>query len=610
MPTSRSAPIHAQPGPVIQPPDFLPFKDLAQRLLPMRRVRDLYNRAQQPVNRSLLENLISEMQVEYRVADSDLARVPAEGSAVVIANHPFGILDGTILGTILNRVRPDVKIVTNSLLSGIPELHECCFFVDPFGTRQSVEANRRALRQSLAWLEQGGMLAIFPAGEVSHLHWGRMQVGDPEWSTVAARLARLSESPVLPVYFDGRNSVAFLGLGLVHPGLRTAWLLNEFLGQRGKQVEVRIGSSISPEIMESLGSDYDCTRYLRWRTYFLAERAKSRTRRSVVLHLNALKPPEPVAAAGPRDLLIAEVSRFRPEQCLAEGGDFRVYAAEAAEIPNLMQELGRLREVSFRAAGEGSGKCHDLDRFDSYYKHLLLWSKSKQELVGAYRIGHTSQILPLHGVAGLYTSSLFHYAPRLFDRMGPAIELGRSFVRPEYQKQYQPLLLLWKGIGRYVATRPENAVLFGAVSISRQYNRASRDLMFRYFQARDENSELAAWIKPRRPFRRPFPRQWIRPMSEYEPCQMFQDFEQLSDPIADVETDGKGLPVLLRHYARLGGQFLSFNVDRSFSDVLDGFVMVDLRQSDPILLARYLSKEGVRRLRTLHGLQVGEGKVN
>jgi putative hemolysin len=599
MPTPRSDRIQTTPGSFIPLPDFLPFKELLERLMPLRRVRELYSRAQQPVNRSLLENLLSEMQVEYRVADSDLARVPAPGPAIVIANHPFGILDGTILGAILNRVRPDVKIVTNSLLSAVPELRECCFFVDPFGSRQSLETNRRALKQSLSWLEQGGMLAIFPAGEVSHLLWKRMQVGDPEWSTTAARLARLASSPALPVYFEGRNSLAFLGLGMVHPGLRTAWLLNEFLGQQGKRVEVRIGYPISPDILRTLGSDSDCTRYLHWRTYFLAERARPQPSRRMTFRFAAsTRARQPVASPVPQQLLCAEVNRFRSDQCLVEAGDFCVYAADFREIPNLMKEVGRLREISFRAAGEGSGKSVDLDRFDLYYHHLLLWSQTKQELVGAYRIGHTSQILPRHGVAGLYTSTLFRYDPRVFDRLGPALELGRSFVRPEYQKQYQPLLLLWKGIGRYVAQSPENAVLFGAVSISCQYSRASRSLIYRYFQARDGNNELAAWIKPRRPFRPA----WMHSMRDYEPSHLLQDFEQLSDPIAEIEADGKGLPVLLRHYARLGGRLLSFNVDRSFSGVLDGLVMVDLRQSDPTLLARYMGKDGVERLPMLHGL--------
>ena len=562
----------------------------------MRRVRELYNRAQQPVNRSLLENLLSEMQVSYRVAESDLARIPAQGPAIVVSNHPFGILDGTILGAILSRVRPDVKIVTNSLLSGIPELHECCFFVDPFATRNSAAANLRALRQSLFWLQKGGMLAIFPAGEVSHLQWGRIQVEDPEWAETAARLARLSGSPVVPAYFDGRNSATFLGLGLVHPQLRTAWLLHEFLGQQGKEVEVRIGNSISPTLLRTLGDDADCTRYMRWRTYFLAQRTRRRFKRAVTLPFLPAKTSEPIGAEVPRELLVADVNRFSPEQCIVEAGNFSVYAANAAAMPNLMAELGRLREISFRAAGEGCGKAHDLDQFDSYYRHILLWNKARQELVGAYRLGHTSEILPAHGVAGLYTNTLFHYDPQLFAQMGPAVELGRSFIRPEYQKEYQPLLLLWKGIARYVATQPENAILFGAVSISRQYSRASRDLIFRYFQGRDGNSELANWIKPRRPFRRP----WMRPTTELEPSH---DFELLSDPIADIEADGKGLPVLLRHYARLGGQLLSFNVDKNFSDVLDGFVMVDLRKSDPVLLARYMGKEGVARIRAFHSAE-------
>jgi len=600
MPSSHSVGVQGASGPLIQPPDFLPFRRLAEKLLPSRRIRDLYCRAQQPVNRPLLQNVLAEMDVEYHISAADLACVPPHGGAVIVSNHPFGILDGTVLGAMLGNIRPDVKIMTNSLLAGIPELHECCFFVDPFGRRSSVLANQRALKRAAFWLRQGGALVVFPAGEVSHLCVERMQVADPQWSTAAARLARLTESTVLPVFFPGRNSAAFQGLGLLHPRLRTAWLMNEFLGQRGKKVEVRVGSAVPPLVLKALGDDHDATRYLRWRTYLLGQRRKRRAAAVATRALVAsLKRAEPVVQPVARGLLLHDVTRLAPEHCLEKSREFRVYCAEAAEIPNLMQELGRLREISFRAAGEGSGKACDLDQFDGQYKHLLLWSDERQELVGGYRLGRTDEILPRSGVSGLYTGTLFRYEAQFFDRLGPALELGRSFIRPEYQKQYAPLLALWKGIGRYLAAHPEVAVLFGAVSISQQYSRVSRDLIFRYFQSRDGSSQLAEWVRPRQPFRP----NWISFIEDPEACRMLRDPEQLSGPITDVESDRKGMPVLLRHYVRLGGRMLSFNVDRKFSNVLDGLVMVDLRESDPTVLQRYMGKEGLAHFQDFHGLR-------
>jgi putative hemolysin len=198
----------------------------------------------------------------------------------------------------------------------------------------------------------------------------------------------------------------------------------------------------------------------------------------------------------------------------------------------------------------------------------------------------------------LYTSTLFRYDAKLFDQLGPALELGRSFVRPEYQRQYAPLLTLWKGIGRYLALHPEFAVLFGAVSISNRYCPWSRELLFRFFQDRDDDHDLAHLVTPRAPFR---PR-WLRQGQHYAPHNKIRDLDQLTDPIADVEPDGKGVPILLRHYAKLGGRMLGFNVDKEFSDVLDGLVLVDLRQTDRTVLQRYLGEDGMQAFLSYHGL--------
>lgn len=599
MPTSGLLVGTSQSGGPFQQPDLFPFRSLGQRLLPLERIRELYRRAQQPVNRSLFENVLAEMQVEYQISNSDLARIPATGSALVTANHPFGVLDGAILGALLSRVRPDIKILTNFLLADIPELHEFCIFVDPVDSRRSTALNRRALRRAVTWLRAGGMLAMFPSGEVSHVDLRRMEIVDPDWNPVAARLIRMTGVDALPIFFQGRNSVPFQAMGLLHPRLRTAWLLNEFLGQRGKKVEVRAGTIIPAQVVREAGNVRDAARYLRWRTYLLAQRGRCRRPPSPALHsMLPQRPSEPIADASSQSALVGELHAFRPQQLLEENRDFAVYLATAQQIPHFMQELGRLRETTFRAAGEGTGKSRDLDSFDSYYQHILLWSKKNQELVGAYRMGITSEILPHKGAAGLYTSTLFRYAPQLFERLGPALELGRSFIRPEYQRQYAPLLMLWKGIGSYLAAHPELAILFGAVSISSRYNRVSRELIVRFFQAREKNHELARLITPRRPFQPG----WIRPGDSLATCAQLRDLDDLADPIGDLETDGKGIPILLRQYAKLGGRLLSFNVDHKFSDVLDGLVLVDLRRTDPSALARYMGKRGVTDFRSYHGL--------
>src|ERR1700727_1333165 len=248
------------------------FPGLAAKFAPVGKVRDLSRRVQRCPEGFHLENLLSEMRIRVTVNAADEARIPARGSVVVVANHPYGMLDGAVLTVLLTRVRPNVKVLTNFLLSDVPELQQHCIFVDPFQTDQSGESNRRALRHALAWLRQGGMLAMFPAGEVSHWQMPAAHVADSEWNETAARLIRKSGAAALPVYFCGHNSVGFQLLSMIHPKLRSAFLLQEFLQQEGKTVQVRVGSEISSDAVSAIPSDREAIEYLRWRTYLLERR--------------------------------------------------------------------------------------------------------------------------------------------------------------------------------------------------------------------------------------------------------------------------------------------------------------------------------------------------
>jgi putative hemolysin len=576
------------------------FPGLARRFAPVGKVRELYRRVQQSPEGFRLENLLAEMRVGLSVGAADQARIPASGPVVAVANHPYGVLDGAILTVLLTRVRPDVKVLTNFLLADVPELQKHCIFVDPFQTDRSTESNRRGLREALAWLQQGGMLAIFPAGEVSHWQMPAAQIADGPWNETAVRLIRRTGATALPVYFCGNNGVGFQLMSMLHPKLRTAFLLQEFLQQKGKTVEVRVGGGIPMEALQSIPSDSEAVQYLRWRTYLLARRTKPEAEWHTALRSRlAFKIQEPVASGGEPGPLAEEIERLPEDRCLAANGDLAVYLGTAGEMPQLLREVGRLREVTFRTAGEGTGKSWDLDPFDDYYSHIVLWHESKRELVGAYRAGNTAEILAERGISGLYTSTLFRFDERIFQKLGPALELGRSFVRPEYQRQYAPLLLLWKGIARMVARQPEIPVLFGAVSISNDYSAASREMIYRFFEARKQQDELAGLIEPRRPFRAGLLHRWdCRGM-----LQVLRDLDELSQPITDLEADGKGLPILLRQYAKIGGKLLGFNVDRKFSNVLDGLVVVDLRQTEPAVLERYMGREGAIRFRKMHAAE-------
>src|SRR5580658_5543315 len=287
------------------------FPGLAGKFAPVGKVRDLYRKVQRSPDGFRLESLLAEMRVRITLGAADQARIPATGPVVVVANHPYGVLDGAILTVLLTRVRPDVKVLTNFLLADLPELQRHCIFVDAFQSDRSVEPNRRALRESLAWLQSGGMLAIFPAGEVSQWQMPAGQIADPKWNDTAVRLIRRTGATALPVYFCGHNGVGFQLMGMLHPKLRSAFLLQEFLQQKGKTVEVRVGSGIPADALQSIPSDGEAVQYLRWRTYLLARRTKPEAEWHTALRSRlAFKIQEPVASGAEPGLLAEEIERL------------------------------------------------------------------------------------------------------------------------------------------------------------------------------------------------------------------------------------------------------------------------------------------------------------
>jgi putative hemolysin len=564
-------------------------------------LRKVYDRVRQPgapgllrtpgIPRSceIMDRLLREMRIEVRVTPEDLARIPQTGPALVVANHPFGILDGAVLASLLPRLRPDVKLLTNYLVGAVEELADLCIYLDPFNRASAHGVNVSGLRQAISHLKNGGLLAMFPAGEVSHWQFRHGEVTDPEWSPAVARLARLSRAPVVPVMFAGRNSVRYHLLGAVHPRLRTIQLPHELLNKAGKEIELRVGTPVSAEKLCRIVQSHDqqATNYLRWRTYLLRQRPATASALQPARRQKNAK--EAVLPPLDGEAVAAEIGALGAEHELDENREFRVYVAEAAQIPRAILEIGRQRELAFREAGEGTGKELDLDRFDLHYRHLILWHRQDRQIAGGYRFTSTADVLPQRGLSGLYTNTLFWIDPEFFERTGPALELGRSFIRREYQKQYAALLTLWKGLGRYLAAHPQTPVLFGPVSISGAYRRHSRQLLVEYFRSRRANP-LSEWIRPRRPFRsHPLPDWQMRAI------RYLLDLDEMSSSIAEIEGDGKGVPVLLRQYLKIGGELLAFNVDKNFSNVLDGLVLVDLRKTDPARLETYMGKEGVAR---------------
>jgi putative hemolysin len=294
----------------------------------------------------------------------------------------------------------------------------------------------------------------------------------------------------------------------------------------------------------------------------------------------------PVAKPQDTRLQVSEINKLRRQQTLLSTDELTVFQARSWQIPYLLDELGRLREIAFRAEGSGTGKARDLDKYDSYYDHIFVWHQEKCELVGAYRIGRVDEIINVFGKKGLYTYTLFKFKKQLFKATGPALELGRSFVRPEYQRTPSALFLLWKGIGQYIVRRPQYKVLFGPVSISKAYTELSRQIMMDFLTEHSFQRELAEFVKPRHPFNQKVTKRWDAKIT----TGMFDNLEDLSAFISEIEPDGKGIPTLLKHYLKLGASLLGFNVDAAFCHSLDGLILVDLTKTDQRMLERYMGE--------------------
>ena len=563
-----------------------PLQSLLLRTTGLGQASEAYRAvASQDNSKPIAQRLIEYLNVSIQVSDVDLMRIPRKGPTLVVANHPCGILEGAVLATVLQRLRPDVRFLTNALLGSIPEIRDLVIPVDVLSTSAAGAANSSGLRRALEHLVADGMLVIFPAGEVSHFQWKRRGIADPAWSPTVARLlrcaAKLGHEPVVtPIYASGSNSLLFHLGGMIHPRIRTALLPRELINKQGATVELRIGAGVDFDKLRNLPSDTECIEYLRWRTDILEQRTPFKARTSLALNRVKTKPQAEIIDAEHAEMLATEVSALEP---LTASGDLAVYLTQAFRIPHTLREISRLREITFRAAGEGTGLAADLDKFDKHYLHLFVWNTAKQEVVGAYRLSPTNG-----GPASLYTHKLFRFDQSFLDAMGPALELGRSFIRAEYQKGFAPLLLLWKGIGKFLAQNPQYKILFGPVSISNQYESLSRELMIAFLE---RTASLPEWMNLVNARRSP---------SRGKTDMRCESVEELSSVVSGLEPNAAGIPVLLRQYLRLGGKLVSFNVDPEFSNALDGLIVVDLTKTEPSLLDRYLGKQEAQSFLAFH----------
>lgn len=523
--------------------------------------------------------VVEYMGISFDITDEDIARIPKDGPAVVVANHPFGAIEGLILALLLRAVRPDVKIMANYILGMIPELKDMFFCVDPFGRGESYSKNIAPLKDAIRWAKKGGMLGIFPAGEVSSVRITKRMVADPAWSPTVGRILKISKAQAIPIFFDGRNGALFQLLGLIHPRFRTVMLPRENLSRASKPVKVCVGAPIPYEKLAMFKTDEDMISYLRFRTYLLRQRAGT-CRKKLMTFKGRQKP---VATVKDRRFLKDYVQSLPQDKILVKSGRFTVFEAGAGDVPGLLYELGRIREITFRQVGEGTGKSLDTDAFDEYYRHLVLWDGEAGRIAGSYRLGRTDEIIEKKGIKGLYSSTLFNFHPEFFKQVKPALELGRSFVRSEYQRSYSALLLLWKGLANLVSRESRYRYLFGPVSISAEYHPVSRDLLIEFMRRHHSMEGLSHYAKPKTPPKLAS----IKRVDSKIPEAAYTIAGDAGICISEIEP-GKVMPILLKQYLKLNGKIVDFNVDQEFGNCVDGLIIVDLLNTDSKILRKFM----------------------
>ena len=564
---------------------------------------------QLPDTESFFDRAIKAIGITYEIDENELAKIPKEGPLVVVSNHPLGGLDGIILGSMLNRVRPDCKVLVNGLLSKMVEIKPYVIEVNPFGGKKAMAQNVSAMKDVIKHLKNDACLATFPSGTVSYLHLRDMCISDPDWNKNVVSIARKTGANILPVYFEGRNSWLFYALGLIHPLLRTVMLPREMIRlAKKKPVVMRVGSVISPRKAKEFETDDELTSWLRISSYVLGGRSNRGEpqskmqleviKRGIERFFSPHKEAQQLVRPIDPSVMEREISSLPESACMINGEKIAVYCAEAWQIQWTLLEIGRLREQTFREVGEGTGKSIDTDEFDQYYLHMFMWDKVERKIVGAYRIGRTDKIMEALGVQGLYASTLFKIQDEFVHRISPALEMGRSFIVSEYQKKRSTLAILWRGIGEFLYRNPQYKTLYGPVSISANYNAVSKDLIVQFLTQRNAEEDLAKLVKAKTP-----PKVRMKSADKRALLSSSCDIEHISALVSEIEIDNKGIPTLLKHYLKLDGKLIAFNVDPEFSSCMDGLIVVDILNSDPKMIKSYMGAEQMASYRKYHGLE-------
>lgn len=536
-------------------------------------INRFYNKNKDLEAPEFLESILDYYEIDFEIPEEDLKRLPKSGAYITISNHPLGGIDGVLLLKLMLQERKDFKIIANFLLHRIAPLKPYIMPVNPFESHKDAKSSLIGFKSALMHLKEGHPLGIFPAGEVSTYKDGKLVVDRP-WEEAAIKLIRKAEVPVVPIYFHARNSRLFYRLSKVHDVFRTAKLPSELTTQSRRPIKVRVGQPISVAAQNEEKTLEEFTDLLRKKTYLLANPfEKERLIDKVPTTLKIPKSPKKIASAVSAKVLEGEIEKLREKGCrMLQSKNYEVYLAQQKDMPFILKEIGRQREITFREVGEGTNNAIDLDTFDSYYHHLFLWDDSDKCIVGAYRMGLGSEIFAKHGIDGFYLQDLFRFEPELYGMMSKSIEMGRAYIVKEYQQKPMPLFLLWKGIVHTTLRHPEHKYLIGGVSISNQFSNFSKSLMIEFMKSNYWDPYVAQYIRPKKEFKvklNDADKEFI-----FDETQA--DLNKFDRLLSEVEPGSLRLPVLIKKYIKQNARVVAFNVDPLFNNSVDGLMYIKI----------------------------------
>ena len=535
---------------------------LLMKSLKISTINKIYDKNKHLQDVAFLNGILDELQIKFEIPEEDFKRLPKEGAYITISNHPLGGIDGVLLLKLMLEREPDFKIIANFLLHRIEPMKKYIMPVNPFENHKDAKSSVIGIKETLRHLSDGKPLGMFPAGEVSTYKDGRIVV-DKAWEEGAIKVIRKAQVPVVPIYFHAKNSRFFYFLSKINPILRTAKLPSEVFSQKNRVIKVRIGKPISVAEQNEHKSIKEYSEFLRKKTYMLANSFNKENNilnpqnLNLNLNLKSTKNPKQIVKPANHDKILKEIEALK-------GGDYRllqsknyfVFLVSAEVIPNILHEIGRLREITFRAVGEGTNESIDLDQYDNYYHHMFLWDDESQMIAGAYRMGLGSEIFPKYGIEGFYLQDLFRFEPELYDMMSKSIEMGRAFIVHEYQQKPMPLFLLWRGIIHTTLRYPEHKFLLGGVSISNQFTDFSKSLMIEFMKSNYYDPYIAQYVHPKKEFKvklKDADKDFIFDAAE-------ADLNKFDKIIDELEPGNLRLPVLIKKYIKQNARLVAFNV--------------------------------------------------